>query len=133
MGDWRHSPYPFPAAHAVEVLFDVFDRMPAKFGVVLESTPTDKFVVAVADPEAAVCLRLILDGDRLIANDGLPIFYGHEVIFAIDARNECEALREHCPSEVRWFSIIVIHAQTEAAWRAFDDAYWSVIAPASLQ
>jgi hypothetical protein len=133
MGDWRHTPYLFPSDNDVDVLFDVFDRVSGEFGTALESAPTDKFVVAFADLNAAVRLRLILDGDRWIANGGLPIFQEHEVIFAVTNADECETVREECPAGARWFAVILIYAQTDAAWRAFDQAYWSVAPRSSWQ
>lgn len=125
---WRHWVYPFPADDGVDLLWEVLDRMPEMFGAVLDWTLTDKFVVAVADVNAAVYLRMALDGSRLPGTNGVPILEHHEVLVADSEREECERLlRENCPAEAEWFRIIVVHAQTEAAWLAFDEAYRAVV------
>lgn len=134
MSDWRHWPYPFPADGGVEVLLDVLDRVPTKFGAVLDWTQTDKFVVLVADVKSAVYLRLGLGGSRLTGADGKPILEECEVLVSEDEKAECEAmLRENCPTEATWFSLVVIHTRTEEAWQAFNEAYWAVIEETPLK
>jgi len=129
MRRWRHWAYPFPADESVGLLWEVFDRVPVAFAAALDWTLTDNFVVAVVDVKTAIYLRLAFNGGRLEDAGGLPILEEHEVLISIDERAECEAmLRENCHAEGQWFSLIVVHAQTQAARLAFEAAYRAVIA-----
>ena len=82
---------------------------------------------------AAVYLRLAFGGRTLTGTDGLPILEEHEVLIHTDERDECEALlRENCRAEARWYSVILIHTRSQAAWLAFDEAYRAVVSETPL-
>jgi hypothetical protein len=127
MNGWRHWVYLFPPDDC-ESLWEVMDRVPVRFGTALDWTLTDKLLVAVTDETSAIYLRLAFGGNRPTGSDGLPILEDHEVLISAAERAECETLlRENCPAEAEWFSVIVVHAQTDTARRAFDEAYGAVV------
>jgi hypothetical protein len=131
MSDWRHWAYPFPADRPVELVWDVFSRVPTKFGAALDWNLTDKFVVAT-DVNAAVYLRLAFGDSRLMGTDSRIVLDEHEVLISASERTECKTLlQENCSAEVNWFSIIIVHAHSDEAWRAFDEAYRAVIGNAA--
>lgn len=127
--DWRHWPYPFPLDDHGALFWEVLDRVSIKYRADLDWTLAEKFLVVLADVKAAIYLRLAFDNGRLMSVDGSPILEEHEVLIADHEREACEALlRDNCPSEAEWFALVVLHARTDAARQAFNDAYRAVIA-----
>ena len=110
------------------LLWDVFERMPAKSALKLDWSMTELLVAAVNDVTAAVYLRLAFGGSRLTGmDDGPPILEPHEVLISVDQRRECEGiLREQCHAKAEWFSVILVRTRTDAVCSAFFEAYRAV-------
>lgn len=126
--EWRYWPYLFPANDQAKTLFDVFERLDGKLARSLDWTLTDRLIAVVPDWKTAVLLRIAFDNQSLTSVSGASILETNEVLIGDDQRAECEALlRVVFRSTARWFSVVSIHAQTDEAWCAFDDAYRKVM------
>lgn len=126
MNRWRDFLYPFPDDD-LNSLWRVMDELPDADHAALDWTATRAFVVAVADPTAAVYLRMAFDTDRLIALDGDSLLEPDEVLIGADDRAKCERLLiEECPSVTQWSALVRISVLNDKAHRAFGAAYTAI-------
>jgi hypothetical protein len=90
--------------------------------VVWERLPA--FAVAVADPTAAVYLRLAVESEPPTNDDGSSLLDPNEIWVADDERPECERLLvEACPSPAVWLAFACMMFASDEAHRAFGAAY----------
>lgn len=62
--------------------------------------------------------------DDLEDDNGTSILHEKEAVVLAKDREECERLlREHCPSDVRWFKLVHVIAKTNGDMAAFRAAY----------
>jgi hypothetical protein len=128
MNGWRQWAYAFPTNDDLDTLFEVIELVPGQFAVQLDYEFTGMAVVTAANANAALYLRLAFGENDLIGSDGRSNLEGNEVLIRDHQRAECEAiLQDNCPSEAKWFDLMIISAQTDEAQQAFHDAYRAVV------
>ena len=120
---WTEWAYPVPDDQ-FKTLQDIMRSLPdgPDIETVWERMPY--FVVVVADPLAAMYLRLAVRNGLPTDDDGTPLLGENEVWIAEDEREECERmLAEDCRSAAVWTAFAKIAFASEAAHADFRAAY----------
>lgn len=125
MSGWRDWLYPFPDDN-FDSLWRVMDMLPSAHRAALDWEAANAFVISIADPLAAVYLRMAFDTDRITALDGETLLDPDEVLIRLHERAECEKLLiENCPSANQWQALVRISVLTDKA-QAFGAAYTAI-------
>jgi hypothetical protein len=123
MTGWRDFAYPFPDDD-FQTLEQVLDLLPAGASMDVVWEPFPAFIAAVADPVAALYLRLAVNDGRPSDVDGKLLVGTNEIWVELEEREECERLlSECCPSPVVWSRFAKMCFASDEAHRQFGRAY----------
>jgi hypothetical protein len=128
MRGWAEWAYPLPD-DGFETLERIMMSLPEGSALEMVWEPMPCFLVAVADPAAALFLALAVENGCPTYNDGTWMLSPDEVLVGADERSEVERLlAENCPSEARWFAMAMIAFANTRVHRDFAAAYTKLIA-----
>ena len=123
---WREFAYPIPD-DGFQTLEEVLNRLPDESSMDMVCVPYPAFVATLADPVAAMYLRLAVEDGRPSDDDGCLLVGPNQVWVKEEERAECERLlSECCPSPVVWSTYARVSFVSDEAHLLFGAAYTEV-------